>query len=110
MESIGEIINKGSTKETLIKMRNKAKGFTQIPNLLIDTNELSPYEKIIFIALKRHMINKNKCWPGYKRIAKIANCGTTTIKKSIKNLKEKGYIDVKRKKNSRVNVYEIIDR
>ena len=88
-------------------MNPKNKGFTQIPNLFLIREDISIYEKMVFIILKKYAMRKNHCWPAHITIAKEAGCGVTKVKKAITVLEGKGLITKGRDKSVRSNVYEI---
>jgi hypothetical protein len=82
-------------------------GFTQIPNRFIKREDLNPYEKMIVIVIKMHMMNKNHSWPSHKTIAREVGCSTTTVKKSLKNLVAQKIIIKEYWDTTRSNKYEI---
>lgn len=108
MDSFEDIIKDKIFDITFAPKRSKGKNFTQISNILIDNSDLTIYEKMIFIVIKRHMINKLVCWPSIPTIARKAGCGETTAKKRIKSLIKKKYIEKVEIKTVKSNVYRIL--
>ncbi|MET1838533.1 helix-turn-helix domain-containing protein [Clostridioides difficile] len=68
-----------------------------IENILIDREDLTIYEKMIYIVLARHSNEESFCFPSYKTISAKCGCSERQAKNVIKSLEEKGLI----KKESR---------
>lgn len=101
MEQLGKILK---TKESLISRR--INGFTKVPNTLISSTYLNVYEKMIWIVIQKHKMNKSECWPSLETIAKESSCCVTTVKKTIKTLENKGLVLKIDDKRKRSNVYQ----
>jgi len=101
---IKDILKNESSKYNKIQAR--IRGFTQIPNWFIDSKEYTIYEKMVFIIIRRHQINKETCWPSVATIAKKARCGKTTANKAIKGLIGKDKVEKIDDKKVRSNVYK----
>jgi biotin operon repressor len=101
MRSVGEIL-----KINQRSFRNKTKskprcgiprcGFTMVPNMVIENTKMNIYEKMVLIVIKKHQMNKANAWPSQSRIAKQVRCSVTTVKKTVRILRFKGLIEVKR--------------
>jgi len=100
MELLGEILN---NKKSLISRR--INGFTKVPNVLI-ASTLNIYEKMVWIVIQKHKMNKNECWPSLKKIAKESSCSVSTVKKTIKSLEKRGLVLRIIDKKRRSNVYQ----
>jgi len=101
MESMGSLIN--NIESPISKRIN---GFTKVPNSLIATTYLNTYEKMVWIVIQKHKMNKNECWPSLETIAKGASCSTTTVKKTIKALEQKRLVLKINSKKRRNNIYQ----
>ena len=73
MEQLGSLIN--NVNSPIYKRIN---GFTKVPNSLISTT-LNIYEKMVWIVIQKHKMNKSECWPSLKTIAREASCSTTCL-------------------------------
>ncbi len=77
------------------------KGFTSIPNSFLDevARTLTSIELTLWIQLYRNTKGRENqkfpYKPSHEDLAKITNLGITSIKKSLKSLKQKGLIDYK---------------
>jgi DNA-binding MarR family transcriptional regulator len=102
MKSVGEILkNRINTPRT-----RPLRGFTMILNSFIERTDLSIYEKMVFIVIKKHQMKNSKAWPSQTRIASQARCSITTVKKTVRILRFKGLIEVKR--TGAFNSYKLI--
>jgi|GEM_PF-1646520 len=107
MNSIGDIIHQN--KNTFEAFAQKANGyFTKIPNSLLMSGDITIFEKMIWIVLKKYQMRNNSCWPSISTIGKNSCCGNSSVKKAIKGLTEKGMIIKLKELNHKSNVYKII--
>jgi len=91
-------------------IKNKASGnFTKVPNSLINSEILTIFEKMVWIAIKRYKMTHETCWPSHDTISKKAGCGVSSVKLAIKGLEEKGWIMVEKKPNRKSNDYRIMN-
>lgn len=58
----------------------------------LENEELTIYEVMTYIALKKYANGANQCTPSMETIAKVARASVTTTKKAIKGLINKGYL------------------
>lgn len=63
-----------------------------IENALIDREDLTIYEKMIYIVLARYSNEESFCFPSYKTISAKCGCSERQAKNVIKSLEEKGLI------------------
>jgi predicted transcriptional regulator len=68
---------------------------TWIYNTVIEMEDLKTIDKMVYIAICRFSNSKGTAYPGHETIAKIASCGTTSVKQAIKTLQEKGLLEVR---------------
>ena len=61
-----------------------------------DTGDSS--SKLVLLALARHANEQHQCWPSLSRISKITNLSSSTVKRKIKELEDKGFINHKRRR------------
>jgi DnaD/phage-associated family protein len=74
--------------------------FTIVDNYILNNANLSALEQIVYIHLKKHSALSNKCFPGINSLAKAISVSENTIRKILKSLKEKEYIDAQQRFNS----------
>ncbi len=83
------------------------RGFTQIPNVILKSNNLTGGAKLAYTMLLTYAMGDDECFPGQDRLG--ADMGTTrqSANKYIKELESKGFINIKRRGQGRSNLYEI---
>lgn len=65
---------------------------------------LTPKDKLIYVAIRRYMDKKSmEAYPSYAKITEDTGAAAKTIKKSVDNLKEEGYLNTR--KDGRKIVY-----
>ena len=84
-----------------------AKGFTQVPNHILENEKLSPGAKLIYAMLLKYAWHNNFCFPGQDRLAKDMGTSRQTANKNIKELAEQNFITVKRQGQGRPNIYTL---
>lgn len=92
-------LNKKIPREVLVN------GFTKVPNAIILDPALSCQDFRILAVLNFHSKSKIECWPSHKTIRIEANCYLAGVKRSLKKLKELGYVSWTRTKST--NVYTL---
>ncbi|HFG9188000.1 TPA: conserved phage C-terminal domain-containing protein [Clostridioides difficile] len=75
-------------------------------NSLVDREDLSIYEKMIYIVLIRYSDEESCCFPSYKTISKKAGCSERQVSNVLKSLEEKGLLIRKKRKRKGSNEKE----
>lgn len=88
--------------------------FTIIHNEFIETDLLDGYEKLVFIAIKRHISNQDyTAFPSIKKICSHTRLSKPTVIKAIKGLEDKHIIKVEHResdsKGHMSNLYTLYD-
>ncbi len=95
-------------KRGLIDNRNI--NFTMIENEVIDSEDLTVYEKMVYIVLCR-FAKDGECFPSYETIAKRAGCSRQKAINVVRDLCNKGLISKEQRKNDQdeytSNIYYI---
>jgi len=78
--------------------------FTQIPNVVLRDDKLTPTEKLVWIVIKSHEWNGDGCWPSASSIAKETGYHRVTVSRAVRGLEEKEIITVS-KQPGRPNLY-----
>lgn len=82
-------------------------GFTTVYTKVIADPTLTTTDKAVFMALSTFCYNgKDTCFPSYKTLGAMLGLSTRTIGRSIKKLKEVGYVKVQRNLGY-VNIYTL---
>lgn len=83
------------------------RGFTQVPNHLLESAAISPGAKLVYAMLLKYAWYNDYCFPGQDTVAKDMGVSRQTVNTHIKELATKGLIAVKRQGQGRPNVYEL---
>lgn len=83
----------------------RQKDWFWIENQIIDNEELTIYEKMIYMVLARHANEGSSCFPSHKTIAKKAGCSERQVRNVIPKLEEKGLVKkvARKRKGSKEN-------
>lgn len=96
------------------KLKSDLQNFTILHNEFIETEILSGNEKLVFMAIRRHMNSENKtAFPSLTKIAKYSRLCKSTVQKTLKMLENKGIIKIEhrqtKEKGNTSNLYTIYD-
>lgn len=83
------------------------RGFTQIPNAILKATNLSGGAKLAYAMLLSYAMGHDQCFPGQDRLGVDMGVSRQTANQYIKELNDKGYINIKRRGQGRSNLYEI---
>ncbi len=108
MKSFGEAISQ-STRNMILKGFDPvaAAGFTQVPNVILKSPELSVGAKLAYAMLLSYAWQKEKCFPGQETLADNMGVSKRSVVSFIKELRAAGYVTVKRQGLGQVNVYTL---
>lgn len=94
-----------------IRLRNadeaSTRGFTQVPNFLLDTNLISPGAKLAYALLLRYAWQNDYCYPGQERLAADMGVTSRSLITYLKELAKVGFIVIERRGQGKSNVYEL---
>lgn len=100
----------------MAKAKNKSDfiNFTIFHNEFIETDILNGNEKLVFMAIKRHMNNESKTsFPSLTKISKYSRLCKSTVQKTLKTLEDKGIIEKEHRKlennGNTSNIYTVHD-
>ncbi|EGT4537005.1 TPA: conserved phage C-terminal domain-containing protein [Clostridioides difficile] len=84
-----------------------------VENNLIDREDLTIYEKMIYMTLVRHSNENSICFPSYRTIAQKSGCSERQAKKVVKDLEKKKLIKKENRtkgnsKEKESNVYIVL--
>jgi len=83
------------------------RGFTQVPNFILENDNLSVGAKLTYAMMLRYAWAKDHCFPGQKTLATDAGMGVRSVVRYINELEERGFITIKRRGLGKVNIYEL---
>jgi biotin operon repressor len=84
-----------------------SKGFTQVPNHILENPKISAGAKLTYTMLLKYAWQNDFCFPGQDRLAKDMGTSRQTANKFIKELETKKWIIIKRQGQGKPNVYTL---
>jgi len=109
MESIKDILPKSKLVRTLqFKQKWLNQGFTQVSNRLLTDNSISSGAFRMYLLLMMRCFRKSFSYPGVETLAKELNVSRMTISTYKKELKESGWIEVKRRGQGKTDIYFLL--
>src|SRR5262245_25319214 len=82
-----------------------AGGFTQVPNCLLNNQDLTFPAKIVYAKLLSYAWHNNHVFPGQETMAKEMGTSQPTINRGVKELEQQGWLEVQRRGQGRTNIY-----
>ena len=83
------------------------KGFTQVPNFLLQSKKLNAGDKITYAMLLSYAWQKDFCFPGQSTLADDLGMHETNVRKHLKALEASGLLTIIRRGQGRTNIYEL---
>ena len=80
-------------------------GFTQVPNFLLKSKDLSAGDKLAFAMLLSYAWQNDHCFPGQQRLANDMGLHETNVRKHLKSLQTSGYLTIERRGQGKTNIY-----
>ena len=82
-----------------------AGGFTQIPNCIINNQELSLGAKVVYAKLLSYAWHNQMVYPGQETMANELGAGRRSIVRFVAELERVGYLEVERRGQGLTNRY-----
>jgi DNA-binding transcriptional ArsR family regulator len=83
-------------------------GFTQVPNFLLKSNNLSAGDKMTFAMLLSYAWHNDYCFPGQIRLAKDLGIDERSVRRHLKALQTNGLLKINRRGLGKTNIYRLI--
>lgn len=82
-------------------------GFTQVPNFLLKSKNLSAGDKLAFAILLSYAWQNDHCFPGQQRLAADMGLHETNVRKHLKSLQTNGLLAIQRRGQGKTNIYTL---
>ena len=106
LRSIGQLI---AEKNIILKGADilSARGFTQVPNHVLESDKISPGAKLTYAMLLKYAWQNDYCFPGQDRLAKDMGGGVRSIVRYVQELEAVGFVRIVRRGLGKPNIYEL---
>jgi DNA-binding transcriptional ArsR family regulator len=106
MRRLGDILK---DKNIVLKGADAAtrSGFTQVPNFLLRSKQLSAGDKMTFAMLLSYAWQNDYCFPGQQRLALDLGLEERSVRRHLKALEANGLLAIKRRGQGKTNIYEL---
>jgi hypothetical protein len=81
------------------------KGFTQVPNHLLESKKISPGAKLVYAMLLKYAWQNDSCFPGQERLAEDMGVTDRSVRTYIQELTKCDFLSVKRRGQGKPNLY-----
>jgi hypothetical protein len=82
-------------------------GFTQVPNSVLESSEISPGAKLTYAMLLKYARQNDFCFPGQDRLAKDMGVSLRSTNSYIQELEQRSFITIRRRGQGKPNIYEL---
>ena len=107
----GKLVSIGEMLERNIILRGAdiltARGFTQVPNHALESNNISPGAKLTFAMLLKYAWQNDYCFPGQDRLATDMGVSRQSANTYLQELQTEQFIVIKRRGQGKTNIYEL---
>ncbi len=107
----GKLVSVGEVLERNIILRGAdvltAKGFTQVPNHVLVSGELSPGAKLTYAMLLKYAWQNDFCFPGQERLAKDMGVTDRSVRTYLRELESQQFVTIKQRGLGKPNLYEL---
>ncbi len=82
-----------------------ARGFTQVPNHVLESSVLSPGAKLAYAMLLKYAWQHDYCFPGQARLAKDMGVTDRSVRTYLQELEANNVVSIKRRGLGKPNFY-----
>ena len=81
------------------------KGFTQVPNHVLESSQISPGAKLAYTMLLKYAWQDDSCFPGQERLAEDMGVTDRSVRTYIQELTKCDFLTVQRRGQGKPNLY-----
>jgi Helix-turn-helix domain len=82
-------------------------GFTQVPNFILTSKELSVGAKLTYAMLLKYAWAEDACFPGQQKLAIDMGAGERSVRTYLKELEDAGFLEVTQRGLGKTNLYRL---
>lgn len=83
------------------------RGFTQVPNFILENPKLSVGGKMTYAMLLKYAWHNQGCFPGQERLADDMGAGKRSVIRFLQELEREGFITITRRGLGQSNYYQL---
>ena len=83
------------------------KGYTLVPNFLLDDKQLSAGAKLAYVMLLKYAWQNDRCFPGQARLAQDIGVSERYVRNCLRELETRKLVSIKRRGQGKSNVYTL---
>ncbi len=83
------------------------RGFTQVPNFILENDNLSIGAKITYAMMLKYAWYDDHCYPGQEKLAADIGTAIRSVRRYLKELEEAKFITIHHRGLGRVNIYDL---
>ena len=87
--------------------RITSKGFTQVPNFVLESEEICSGAKLTYAMLLKYAWHEDRCFPGQDRLAAEMGVSRRSVNRYIQELSGQDFISIDRQGQGKTNVYTL---
>ncbi|MBX3082089.1 MAG: helix-turn-helix domain-containing protein [Anaerolineae bacterium] len=84
-----------------------AGGFTQVPNFILNNQQISPNAKVIYAKLLSYAWHNNSVFPGQDKMAVEIGSSQQSVSRGIRELEDAGFLLITRRGQGMTNIYTL---
>ena len=82
-------------------------GFTQVPNFILTSTEISVGAKLGYAMLLKYAWGDNACFPGQAKLAEDMGSGERSVRRYLEELEKAGLLEIKQRGLGMTNLYRL---
>ena len=83
-------------------------GFTQVPNFVLISKDLSPGAKLAYAMLLRYAWHNDFSFPGQVKLAEDMGVGERSVRTYLKELEAAKFLDIQQRGLGKTNIYKLV--
>lgn len=85
-------------------------GFTQVPNFVLISKDLSPGAKLAYSMLLRYAWHLDFSFPGQTKLAEDIGVGERSVRTYLNELEKAKFLEIVQRGRGKTNIYKLFDK
>jgi hypothetical protein len=82
-------------------------GFTQVPNFILTSTEISVGAKLGYAMLLKYAWGDSACFPGQTKLAEDMGSGERSVRRYLEELEKAGFLEIRQRGLGKTNLYRL---